>query len=89
MVETERHTRLRPYEIQLKKFNYQQVCVRTAAMCLLLKRADITALCACCCCFCKDGIVIGCFLLLPLNNGRLIPSSSNTIVQSIVVHSLR
>ena len=25
MVETERHTRLRPYEILLRKFNYQQV----------------------------------------------------------------
>ena len=25
MLESERHQRLRPYEIQLKKFNYQQV----------------------------------------------------------------
>ena len=25
MFESERHNRLRPYEVQLKKFNYQQV----------------------------------------------------------------
>ena len=46
MVETERHTRLRPYEIQLKKFNYQQVCACILPKCLL-DRADLTAVCVC------------------------------------------
>ena len=46
MVETERHTRLRPYEIQLKKFNYQQVCACILPKCLL-DRADLTVVCVC------------------------------------------
>ena len=33
MVESERHNRLRPYEVQLKKFSYQQVSLGVYCVC--------------------------------------------------------
>ena len=38
MLESERHQRLRPYEIQLKKFSYQQVRTYTSYSKELLSR---------------------------------------------------